>query len=74
MGNTNNNTNNNNNNNNNGSTQIDDNNINIGCYNVYFEGYDRKGTIDAIIDMKVDILILQETNKNWERVITNHQI
>eukprot|EP01084_Bolivina_argentea_P271445 461879_1 len=48
--------------------------IDIVCYNVYFRGYNRKGTIDAICQIKADIVILQETNKNWENVITNNTI
>ena len=70
--------------------------INVACYNVYFKGYDREGTIDgicphpiwsslhhkfrntvgiciAILSMEVDILILQETNQDWENVIVNNQ-
>eukprot|EP01084_Bolivina_argentea_P271446 461881_1 len=56
------------------NTTRSENQINVGCYNVYYEGYDRQGTIDAICDMKVDILILQETNSKWEEVITNNKM
>ena len=50
------------------------NGLDIACYNVYFKGFDRKGTIDAICEIKVDILVLQETNSEWEQVITNNSV
>eukprot|EP01083_Nonionella_stella_P016760 46805_1 len=48
--------------------------LNVACYNVYYEGHNRQGTINAICDMDVDLLILQETNALWEDIITNNTI
>ena len=47
--------------------------IDVVCYNVFKNGFNRRGTIDAICNMKADILILQETNERWEKVITNNK-
>ena len=52
--------------------EFDDSDLSIGSYNVYCHGYDRLSTLDTIIDMNLDILLLQETNINWENTIKNN--
>eukprot|EP00640_Fibrocapsa_japonica_P002912 CAMPEP_0113950452 /NCGR_PEP_ID=MMETSP1339-20121228/80892_1 /TAXON_ID=94617 /ORGANISM="Fibrocapsa japonica" /LENGTH=260 /DNA_ID=CAMNT_0000958297 /DNA_START=83 /DNA_END=865 /DNA_ORIENTATION=- /assembly_acc=CAM_ASM_000762 len=54
-------------------SELTDHSISFASYNVYMDGWHRPATLNAMEDLNVDVLCLQETNPQWEQAIRGHE-
>ncbi len=47
--------------------------LSVATYNVYYKGYDREETLQAIAKMPADVILMQETNEDWEKAIREYE-